>query len=205
MNCITYPPVIICESLWQPDGLSNRAPCLCEVFRYGVYAAVFLYKASCAGALKSGNQHQDIEALTLKFAVNLNDAASSESHVSCRYGRMLKRLWQRRGETIHVDATCAEASNSRSEDNHDRAENIIPVSHRSSRKTELEQGRGLLANGSNASTTTIDNAVVTPFMDDYLFGPFMTEMVGLDFDIRGDGAGGQSSTMGGFPLIWDVA
>ncbi|KAL2833909.1 hypothetical protein BDW59DRAFT_138268 [Aspergillus cavernicola] len=65
-------------------------------YLYGVYAAVLLHKADCAGAFHSGNQRQEIASLARDFISVLEKAPSTESHICHRYSLMLKQFWNRR-------------------------------------------------------------------------------------------------------------
>ncbi|KAL4938809.1 hypothetical protein BDV06DRAFT_200122 [Aspergillus oleicola] len=65
-------------------------------YLYGVYAAVLLHKADCAGAFHSGNQRQEVTSLARAFITTLEKAPSTESHVCHSYSRILRQLWSRR-------------------------------------------------------------------------------------------------------------
>ncbi|RJE21090.1 hypothetical protein PHISCL_06577 [Aspergillus sclerotialis] len=62
-------------------------------YLYGVYAAVLLHKADCAGAFQSANQRQEVTSLAREFVSCLEKAPSTEVHVCHSYSRMLKQLW----------------------------------------------------------------------------------------------------------------
>ncbi|KAE8345152.1 hypothetical protein BDV24DRAFT_171090 [Aspergillus arachidicola] len=63
---------------------------------YGVYAAVLLHKADCAGAFQSSDQRHEVQSLARKFVSSLDQAPSTESHICHSYSRMLKQLWRAR-------------------------------------------------------------------------------------------------------------
>ncbi|RFU82185.1 c6 transcription factor [Trichoderma arundinaceum] len=64
-------------------------------YLYGVYAAVFLHRADCAGAFQPAWRRQEIAALVLRFILVLDGAASDRFHISHRYSQLLRNLWQR--------------------------------------------------------------------------------------------------------------
>ncbi|KAL4924175.1 uncharacterized protein BDV17DRAFT_284902 [Aspergillus undulatus] len=65
-------------------------------YLYGVYAAVLLHKADCAGAFRPRNQRAEITALAREFISVLEKAPATVSHICHSYSRMLRQLWNRR-------------------------------------------------------------------------------------------------------------
>uniref|UniRef100_A0A0B7KLK5 Transcription factor domain-containing protein n=1 Tax=Bionectria ochroleuca TaxID=29856 RepID=A0A0B7KLK5_BIOOC len=65
-------------------------------YLYGVYAAVFLYKAQCAGAFQSVAQRQENSALAGRFISKLEQISQDELHLCRRYSVMLGRIWRSR-------------------------------------------------------------------------------------------------------------
>lgn len=61
--------------------------------RYGVYAAVFLYKAMCTGAFQNDVQRQEVTDLVSGFVAVMKEAPSTETHICHGYSRMLRQLW----------------------------------------------------------------------------------------------------------------
>ncbi|KAJ5259387.1 hypothetical protein N7478_012368 [Penicillium angulare] len=62
-------------------------------YLYGVYAAVLLHKADCAGAFQSHDRRQEVTSLARDFMFCLEKAPSTEVHICHSYSRMLKQLW----------------------------------------------------------------------------------------------------------------
>lgn len=79
--------------------------------RYGVYAAVLLHKADCAGAFQTADQRQEVTSLARNFVTALKKAPSTESHVCHNYARMLKQLWDRRDRRTSLTARYAYETN----------------------------------------------------------------------------------------------
>ncbi|KAL7905239.1 hypothetical protein GGI35DRAFT_471790 [Trichoderma velutinum] len=69
-------------------------------YLYGVYAAVFLHRADCAGAFQPARRRQETASLVLKFISVLDGAASDKFHISHRYSQLLRNLWQREERKI---------------------------------------------------------------------------------------------------------
>lgn len=63
------------------------------IVRYGVYAAVFLYKAMCTGAFQNDVQRQEVTDLVFRFITVMKEAPSTETHICHGYSRMLRQLW----------------------------------------------------------------------------------------------------------------
>ncbi|CAH0016677.1 unnamed protein product, partial [Clonostachys rhizophaga] len=63
-------------------------------YLYGVYAAVFLYKAQCAGAFQSVAQRQENSELAGRFISKLKQISQDELHLCHRYSVMLGRIWR---------------------------------------------------------------------------------------------------------------
>lgn len=60
--------------------------------RYGIYAAVFLFKARSFGAVTKPRHQQSI-CLVQAFISRLDAAASSETHTAARYSKLLSALY----------------------------------------------------------------------------------------------------------------
>lgn len=63
------------------------------IARYGMYAAVFLYKAMCTGAFQNDVQRQEVTDLVFRFIAVMTEAPSTETHICHGYSRMLRQLW----------------------------------------------------------------------------------------------------------------
>ncbi|CAH0002578.1 unnamed protein product [Clonostachys byssicola] len=63
-------------------------------YLYGVYAAVFLYKAQCAGAFQSVAQRRENSKLAERFISKLEQISQDELHLCRRYSVMLGRIWR---------------------------------------------------------------------------------------------------------------
>ncbi|KAH6652535.1 hypothetical protein BKA67DRAFT_637033 [Truncatella angustata] len=63
-------------------------------YLYGVYAAVFLYKARRAGIYQSKEQQVKDDQAVTSFIEALADVSPNKLHIARRYGRMLSRFWQ---------------------------------------------------------------------------------------------------------------
>ncbi|KAE8138664.1 hypothetical protein BDV38DRAFT_292222 [Aspergillus pseudotamarii] len=75
-------------------------------YLYGVYAAVLLHKADCAGAFQSEGQQREVTSLARKFVAVLEKAPSTESHICHNYSQMLKQLWNRRQKEETGNSRC---------------------------------------------------------------------------------------------------
>ncbi|KAI7160904.1 hypothetical protein KC349_g3189 [Hortaea werneckii] len=60
--------------------------------RYGIYAAVFLFKARSFGAVTKPRHQQSVN-LVQAFILRLDAAASSETHTAARYSKLLSALY----------------------------------------------------------------------------------------------------------------
>ncbi|OKO92612.1 hypothetical protein PENSUB_12597 [Penicillium subrubescens] len=74
-------------------------------YLYGVYAAVLLHKADCAGAFQSPDQRQEISSLAREFVSCLEKTPSTEVHICRSYSRMLKQLWTTRERKTNLAST----------------------------------------------------------------------------------------------------
>ncbi|KAK1508873.1 hypothetical protein CABS01_08103 [Colletotrichum abscissum] len=61
---------------------------------YGLYAAVFLYKALNAGAIRGHAQQKQVRGLSQAFILTLDEVASTEPHICHGYSVLLRELWQ---------------------------------------------------------------------------------------------------------------
>ncbi|ETS03605.1 hypothetical protein M419DRAFT_42274, partial [Trichoderma reesei RUT C-30] len=64
-------------------------------YLYGVYAAVFLHRADCAGAFQPVNRRQETATLVHKFISALDKTTPNRSHIGHRYSQLLRNLWQK--------------------------------------------------------------------------------------------------------------
>lgn len=102
-SCLRCPHGIICKySHCGPRDFNCDS--LLTTTRYGVYAAVFIYKAELAGALMSSDDREDANSLVAKFIALLNVTGANDLHVARQYGRMLQRMWQRKANRLAVTA-----------------------------------------------------------------------------------------------------
>ncbi|KAK1528612.1 uncharacterized protein CCOS01_06446 [Colletotrichum costaricense] len=67
---------------------------LTEAGSYGLYAAVFLYKALNAGAIRGHAQQKQVRGLSQAFILTLDEVASTEPHICHGYSVLLRELWQ---------------------------------------------------------------------------------------------------------------
>ncbi|KAK1483668.1 hypothetical protein CTAM01_13288 [Colletotrichum tamarilloi] len=67
---------------------------LTEAASYGLYAAVFLYKALNAGAIRGHAQQKQVRGLSQAFILTLDEVASTEPHICHGYSVLLRELWQ---------------------------------------------------------------------------------------------------------------
>ncbi|PWY94411.1 hypothetical protein BO94DRAFT_457543 [Aspergillus sclerotioniger CBS 115572] len=84
---------------------------------YGIYAAVLLHKAECAGAFQTGPQREEMATLARQFISVLEKTPSPICH---RYSRMLKQLWHHRRNPKPVPVH-TEAPLPREEENDDQS------------------------------------------------------------------------------------
>lgn len=141
--------------------------------RYGVYAAVFLYKARCAGAFHSDAQSQEAMNLALKFAAIIGDTTSSETHVRRKYSRMLRGLFRRQEPSIprnHVRHT-ANQTHQESPQPPVRDETIDRAVDQQSNQEAVPESLV------DPALTPGQDIPILPSMEDYPFGPFLPELV----------------------------
>ena len=60
---------------------------------YGIYSAVFLYRARLFGALEVTGEGEEVMKLFRRFMKALENCASSDHHIGRRYNNLLKSLW----------------------------------------------------------------------------------------------------------------
>lgn len=63
-------------------------------YLYGIYSAVFLFKARSIGALKKDEEHEIRQIMSQTVAI-LRQASNSSQDPGSRYAHLLERLWQR--------------------------------------------------------------------------------------------------------------
>jgi hypothetical protein len=64
-----------------------------KISSYGIYSAVFLWRADIFGALNMADERTRVITLVHEFMTALENAASNEYHIGRRYSRLLKSLW----------------------------------------------------------------------------------------------------------------
>ncbi|KXH42588.1 beta-xylosidase [Colletotrichum simmondsii] len=74
--------------------LPSRYHLLTEAGSYGLYAAVFLYKALNAVAIRGHAQQKQVRDLSQAFILTLDEVASTEPHICHGYSVLLRELWQ---------------------------------------------------------------------------------------------------------------
>lgn len=63
--------------------------------RYGIYAAVFLFKVNAFGALVGDIERRELISLIREFVTVMRRAAANEQHVGWRYSKLLMALWSK--------------------------------------------------------------------------------------------------------------
>jgi hypothetical protein len=76
------------------DPVSHLRYIPSRFYLYGIYSAVFLYKASLFGAT-IGDEHDEVVGLVSDFISALEKAATGDEHIGARYGKLLRNLWFR--------------------------------------------------------------------------------------------------------------
>ena len=187
--------------------------------RYGVYAAVFLYKAGLAGARTAETEGRDTTSLVMKFVEVLSEAASSDQHIGCRYSRMIRKLWLRYEQRATGKSPVSDGSRTDSTSAHrqDRLPSRHSISGSASTRTPLigrEEPAAILANGTSAPNgqhhwETPTFSVPTPdlydpdaaLMNSNLFAPFASELFTGSAPLGEDFGSMQPVTQdGGVPL-----
>ncbi|KAL7809325.1 hypothetical protein V8C44DRAFT_334191 [Trichoderma aethiopicum] len=74
-------------------------------YLYGVYAAVFLHRADCAGAFQPERRRQETAALVDRFISALDGTTTNKSHVGHRYSKLLRNLWGRQSRSDRMRKT----------------------------------------------------------------------------------------------------
>ncbi|CAG7983524.1 unnamed protein product [Penicillium olsonii] len=146
---------------------------------YGVYAAVLLHRAECAGAFDTG-AWREVPHLAHTFISVLEKAPSTESHICNNYARMLRRMWQSyrpHQPNPHV---------LQSSDNGSVTYTVME-NHPHAYHTNDPASTDRLANFSMSSfdsPSSLENELSTIFpTGDYLFGSFMPGLAGFkDFN-----------------------
>ncbi|KAK0388201.1 hypothetical protein NLU13_4446 [Sarocladium strictum] len=164
-------------------------------YLYGVYAAVFLYKAELAGARTAETEGRDTTSLVMKFVEVLSEAASSDQHIGYRYSRMIRKLWLRYEQRAAGKSPASEGNrtDSTSAQRHDPLAARHSFSGPSSGRTPLfgreDAGSSMLANGAGTSSGAQGGdapsyGIPTPdlydpdaaLMNSQLFAPFAPEL-----------------------------
>ncbi|KAL7893555.1 hypothetical protein HDV64DRAFT_272567 [Trichoderma sp. TUCIM 5745] len=135
-------------------------------YLYGIYAAVFLYKAVFSGAYSGDEQKKEVGTLVQGFATALDSVASINFHVCCKYSEMLRKLWARRGPKMTAEE--APDSPSRSMESHPGITHSRSEEPPSSKK---QQPSDTQFNEADYLAATDD--VSSILLDDQLFGPFL--------------------------------
>lgn len=74
----------------DPDLHLRYMPC--RYYLYGIYAAVFLFKAEAFGALSSEKESHEVFRLIKDCVTAMSKAAAGEHHVGWRYSKLLMAL-----------------------------------------------------------------------------------------------------------------
>ncbi|KAL2821224.1 hypothetical protein BJX63DRAFT_418228 [Aspergillus granulosus] len=180
-------------------------------YLYGIYAAVLLHKADCAGAFQSTTQRQELTALVRDFVSCLEKAPSTETHICHSYSRMLKQLWstrERKTARTPQDAPARARMNLGC---------LCPPWNPAD--NPLQQQQQPTSGADDEETTATPSDSFTPFFDSlpgdkegtaafpsiegYLFGSFMPGVA--DFSTPGvDGAFAQQYPFGGGFQDWGL-
>ena len=85
------------------SDFSSASTCLplLNLSRYGIYAAVFLFKAETFGALVDEKEGREVLHLIKGFVTIMSKAAASEHHVGWRYSQLLATLYSDKQSTDH--------------------------------------------------------------------------------------------------------
>lgn len=87
---VTYHHVSICGCILL---LFPRVIITDKIPSYGIYSAVFLWRAGIFGALDAAVQDKGVDNLVRGFTRVLDTAASSDNHIGGRYSKLLNSLW----------------------------------------------------------------------------------------------------------------
>ncbi|KAK1143281.1 hypothetical protein N8T08_006808 [Aspergillus melleus] len=144
-------------------------------YLYGVYAAVLLHKADCAGAFQSPDQRHEVTSIARQFVSCLEKAAATEVHICHSYSRMLKQLWSARERKTTRSSTHVPTSTS------------MDLDHQQ-RPTTPDPGQSTLSDRLNPSRSFDslpgeDRTVALPSIEEYLLESFMPGVA--DFSTHG--------------------
>ncbi|KAH8655504.1 hypothetical protein BX600DRAFT_416697 [Xylariales sp. PMI_506] len=178
---------------------------------YGVYAAVFLYKADCAGAIHSAEQRSQIKSLFSLFTMTLEEAAPTDMHIARRYSHHLKSLWQRKDEKAHQSHS-APKEGCQARITRSKVQNTSsPMEATSASPTEVENTRAFLNKPPfTEESRTIpgmwcpgEGDTTRSLMDDFLFEPFVSNFT--DFELGDFGLDSEQVPMLGQDLQWTTS
>lgn len=176
--------------------------------RYGVYAAVFLYKAQRAGVFQSPEQRQENYMAAKDFIVRLEQASPDELSLCHRYSDMLSRIWQRqctsrnsagpdrtqdledavstegsilitRGPNAMSSAECAEPQTGWFNNQHHGPDTLPAGQYQTHREWNHR------AEGQKPQQVTMPHetfGVLPPDIEEYFFRPFFPGVMDVDVD-----------------------
>ena len=65
------------------------------------------------GALVAGVEQREVRNLVRRFIKTLQEAATSQQHIGCRYGNLIQELWFRNKSTTSEDSSTIEQAQTR--------------------------------------------------------------------------------------------
>lgn len=166
---------------------------------YGIYAAVFLYKAVFSGAYSGDEQRKEVATLVQRFTNALDSAASTNFHVCCKYSEMLRKLWARRGSRVTVEEgpdSPSQSTENHPETTHSRSGGLSSYKKQQPSDTQLDDA-DYLASFTNHNLdslltgTLAAEDVPSILLDIQLFGPFIPSVENIGNSIVYDNIGKQ--------------
>ncbi|KAL7815499.1 hypothetical protein V8C26DRAFT_401835 [Trichoderma gracile] len=145
-------------------------------YLYGVYAAVFLHRADCAGAFQPAKRRQATSTLVHEFISALDETTPNKFHIGHRYSQLLRNLWRRGQQRSDARHTC-EASTmlAQSEAEHELPTPEFP----SAPSPSLKASSNHRNSSAEANLLDIQVSALNPDlpdfspMEEYPFGPFI--------------------------------
>ncbi|VUC30201.1 unnamed protein product [Clonostachys rosea] len=162
-------------------------------YLYGVYAAVFLYKAQCAGAFQSLAQRQENSELARRFISKLEQISQDELHLCRRYSVMLGRIWRSRGPQRPVRDGIASRPPLTGQEvpaTVDSTSSIVSMADETTSQMSWRSDRGqnhwnyVLNEWDQGAMDTMQyntDGTIMPDIEGYFLGSFFPGVTGVDF------------------------
>lgn len=212
--CVTSLRVIICKF-----SISKVLTALCgsrltEAGSFGLYAAVFLYKALNSGAVRGHAQQKQVRDLSQAFILTLDEVASTEPHICHGYSVLLRELWQQESGPQVQSGPESQRDQGTQRDHSSAVEDIIIVdpstwSNEGCSQTTLQGidrvNQPLAGSSSDSAEAGMGTQDLVSF-ENYLFKSMWPELVNTEhqgdfYDLEGGLLGFDLDPLSGFETL----